>query len=66
MDRVAKLAAEARKLVKLERTCARDELGEARRIVRFVLASKAFGFGFADNEISAAVDEALTTAATTP
>lgn len=62
MDRAAKLAAEAK-------VCVIDEARYAeaqRRATRDILASKARKFGVPENEISAAVDQALTDAGTTP
>lgn len=67
MDRAAKLAEVARLFVRSEAHW--REFGgadENRRITRRELAAHAAKFGFSDLEISAAVDEALTAAGTTP
>ncbi len=70
MDRAAKLAA----LAALAGRFIRSEVhwrelvdaDENRRITRRELAAHAEKLGFANNEVSAAVDEALTAAGTTP
>ncbi len=61
MDRAAKLAAEARH-------CLWEEIyeGRSRSATRAHLANYAAHLGFAPNEISAAIDEALTAAGATP
>lgn len=65
MDRAAKLAAEARECVRMERESGFD-VSFARTITRASLAYVAEEYGFAPNEISAAIDEALTAAGATP
>jgi hypothetical protein len=65
MDRAAKLAAEARDCLRLERESG-IHWKAAREATRQCLAEAANDLGFAHNEISAAVDEALTAAGTTP
>ncbi len=65
MDRVAQLAAQARRMLEFEK----DSLvgfEAARMTTRQMLREEAEDLGFAPNEISAAVDEALTAAGTTP
>ncbi len=65
MDRVAKLANYARRMLEFEK----DSLVSreaARMTTRQMLCDDAELMGFAPNEISAAVDEALTAAGTTP
>lgn len=67
MDRAAKLAADARDFLMFERHYAdRYTAEQARGITRAALAGRAEEYGFAPNEISAAVDQALTDAGTTP
>lgn len=65
MDRKAKLAAEARKHLQFE---AESQYSRevARMTTRTMLCEEAAELGYAWNEISAAVDEALTSAGTTP
>jgi len=65
MDRAAKLAAEARDCVRFERESG-VHWKAAREATRECLAEVAADLGFSDLEISAAVDEALTAAGTTP
>jgi hypothetical protein len=65
MDRAAKLAAEARDCLEFEKVGGYSPEA-ARASTRDMLAIVAFDLGFANNEISAAVDEALTAAGTTP
>jgi len=65
MDRAAKLATYARRMLEFERDSPRSF--EAKRTTtRAMLCEEAETLGFAPNEISAAVDEALTSAGTTP
>lgn len=68
MDRAAKLA-EATRHELLEEKCS-IQCGvspeNTRATTRRVLGSLAFRLGFAPNEISAAIDQALTDAGTTP
>lgn len=63
MDRAAKLAAEAVRQIHLERGSSSPY---GRRITRAKLIMKAKDLGIPDLEISAAVDQALTDAGTTP
>jgi hypothetical protein len=65
MDRVVKLAAKARKHLQFE---AESQYSRevARMTTRTMLCEEAAELGFAWNEVSAAVDEALTAAGTTP
>lgn len=65
MDRKAQLSAEARKMIQFE---AESQYSRevARMTTRQMLCEDAADMGFAWNEISAAVDEALTAAGTTP
>lgn len=65
MDRAAKLAKEAKDCLELEKTGLYSQ-EVARTASRDVLATIARHLGFSDLEISAAVDEALTAAGTTP
>ncbi len=65
MDRAAKLAAEAREYLELGPLCFLSP-ENALKATRKVLAVSAECLGFAPNEISAAVDQALTDAGTTP
>lgn len=62
MDRATKLAAQARDCLRFER----ERYYWKREATRECLAGGAHDLGFASNEISAAVDEALTAAGTTP
>jgi hypothetical protein len=65
MDRTAKLAAEARDCLEFEKFGGYSQ--EAMRsATREVLSTIAASLGFSHLEISAAVDEALTAAGTTP
>ncbi len=69
MDRAAKLAAFAADRMKTERTWMEVDAGlfaAARHTTRTFLAYRAERLGFAPNEISAAIDEALTAAGATP
>lgn len=67
MDRAAKLAAEARQFLDLERKCAQHDLEAARSLTRLCLSARAFELGYSTElEISAAIDEALTAAGATP
>lgn len=65
MDRVAQLAAKARKHLQFE---AESQYSRevARMTTRTMLCEEAVDLGYAWNEISAAVDEALTSAGTMP
>lgn len=65
MDRVAKLAAQARRMLQFE-TESLVSFEAARATTRQMLCEDAELLGFASNEISAAVDEALTSAGATP
>lgn len=65
MDRAAKLAAEARQYLANE-VCWHGQREQARQVTRLCLIECARDHGFSDLEISAAVDEALTTAGTMP
>lgn len=65
MDRVAQLAAYARRMIQFEQDSL-VSLEAARMTTRQMLCEDAEAMGFAPNEISAAVDEALTAAGTTP
>lgn len=65
MDRAAKLAAEAREYLANE-VCWSGSRDHARQVTRICLAECATDLGFAPNEISAAIDEALTAAGATP
>jgi hypothetical protein len=65
MDRAAKLATQARRMLEFEK----DSLVSreaARMTTRTMLCEEAVELGYEWNEISAAVDEALTSAGTTP
>lgn len=65
MDRTAQLTTYARRMLEFERDSPRSF--EAKRMTtRTMLCEEAVELGFAWNEISAAVDEALTAAGTTP
>ena len=65
MDRAAKLAASARRMLHFEQESSASF--EAKRMTtRQMLCEDAESMGFAPNEISAAVDQALTDAGTTP
>ncbi len=65
MDRAAKLAAEARRMLSFEEQSSASF--EAKRMTtRQMLYESAEYLGFANNEISAAIDEALTAAGATP
>jgi len=66
MDRAAKLAALAEFYLAAERGLGASDPELARQITRRRLAFNASEYGFSDLEISAAVDEALTAAGTTP
>jgi hypothetical protein len=67
MDRAAKLATYAESLVHDEGVfCDVLSADANRHITREALAYRAKRLGFSDLEISAAVDEALTAAGTTP
>jgi len=67
MDRAAKLAAEARDFLQFERQHAHRFTADwAREVTRETLADRAVELGFSNLEISAAVDQALTDAGTTP
>ena len=66
MDRAAKLAKCAKALLGDEKAFPLVPADKNREITRFVLGEMAGSLGFAPNEISAAVDEALTAAGTTP
>lgn len=65
MDRAAQLAAQARRMLEFEQDSL-VSLEAARMTTRQMLCEDAELLGFAHNEISAAVDEALTSAGTTP
>ncbi len=65
MDRAAKLAEHARVCLEMEREYPLCPVGN-RPATRAVLADIAERLGFSDLEISAAVDQALTDAGTTP
>lgn len=65
MDRAAKLAAEAREYLANE-VCWSGSREQARQVTRICLAECAADFGFATNEISSAIDQALTDAGATP
>jgi hypothetical protein len=69
MDRAAKLAGFAKEFLQFEQEVTRTHrvqpLG-ARDTTRGALAMAAEDLGFSPNEISAAVDQALTDAGTTP
>lgn len=64
MDRAAKLAADARYFLIFEES--RADKDEARVETRRRLSFLAGVYGYAQNEISAAVDRALTATGTTP
>ncbi len=66
MDRAAKLADLAGLYLAAEMTLGAHDPELARQITRRRLAFNASDYGFSDLEISAAVDEALTAAGTTP
>jgi hypothetical protein len=66
MDCVAKLAAEAKHCLWEEKWDRPKDWADARKHTREYLAGVAHELGFQENEISAAVDEALTAAGTTP
>ena len=67
MDRAAKLAAEARVFLQFEQEMTHKlDSATCRAITRDSLIKLAGNYGFSDLEISAAVDEALTQAGTTP
>lgn len=68
MDRAAKLAAEAKRELAFEQKMVGNgcEADAARNSTRYVLAMFAWDFGFSSIEVSAAVDEALAAAGTTP
>ncbi len=66
MDRAAKLAAEAKQCLWEEKWDVPKEWADARKHTRDYLAEVARELDFSDLEISAAVDEALTAAGTTP
>lgn len=66
MDRAAKLAKEAKQCLWDEKWDPPKEWANARKHTREYLIEVAREFGFSDLEISAAVDEALTSAGTTP
>jgi hypothetical protein len=68
MDRAAKLAATARAEVLHEEVIVKfgGVPENARAMTRRILLERARHLGFAPNEISAAVDQALTDAGTTP
>lgn len=65
MTRAARLAAYARQLLQFEKESP-VSFEAARATTRQMLCEDAELLGFAPNEISAAVDTALTTAGTTP
>lgn len=65
MDRAAKLANYARWMLEFERDSP-SGFEAKRTTTRVMLTDEAIDLGFAPNEISAAVDEALTQAGTTP
>jgi hypothetical protein len=66
MDRAAKLAALAGLYLGAEMGLGAADPELARQVTRRRLAFDASNLGFSDLEISAAVDEALTAAGTTP
>lgn len=61
MDRAAKLVAEARDSLEFEKACGGDPV-LSRLVTRNVLSDIAEDLGFAPNEISAAIDEAIAAA----
>lgn len=65
MDRVAQLAAKARKYLQFEAESPYSR-EVARMTTRATLCQEAAELGYAWKEVSAAVDEALTAAGTTP
>jgi hypothetical protein len=65
MDRAAKLADYARRMLEFERDS--PSSFEAKRMTtRTMLCEEAVELGYSYNEVSAAIDEALTQAGTTP